>query len=159
MTKELEQATFRRIDFFQNEFNFVVEKINEVRFEFWFVFNLNFYDILTKAFSKCNTFKTWNLENEEKILKDFFYLTNFLFPEELLFMWGNLEIFTSSFSLNTKKNKDLKNYQVNRFKTILKQEFLANQKDNLFSNELIEMFVSFNATSGLSDLTIGSGRL
>lgn len=57
------------------------------RLRFWFIFLLNFQDLLKRILSKCATFKTWNLETEEKQFADFLALTESLFPGEQLSMW------------------------------------------------------------------------
>lgn len=73
-------------DFFQGTSE--RDLLSRSRLQFWFAFLLNFLDLLRRILVKCVTFKTWNLEAEEKQFTDFLFLTDFLFPEEKLSFWA-----------------------------------------------------------------------
>jgi hypothetical protein len=137
----------------------VIKKVNQARVEFWFVLLLNFYDVLNKTTLKCKTFKTWNLESEEKLLRDFFFLCDFLCPEERLMIWRDLNLSKQNWVDSHNNFCELRQYQFEQYSSLLNNEDSLKQNQILFSQDLLKIFSCINVTSGLSALHLCLGNI
>ena len=128
-----------------------------MRSQFWFIFLLNYFDVLNKMTVKCNSFKTWNLEVEEKLLQDFIFLTDFLSMEERFYLWSNLDVVTQNLNMEDKMTENYKTSQMNTFSMIrnienFNKETCVLNDSTIINTHIIELFNEFNIPQGLHDL-------
>lgn len=106
---------------------------------------------------KCNSFKTWNLEVEEKLLQDFIFLTDFLSMEERFYLWSNLDVVKQNLNMEDKMTENYKTIQMNRFSMIrnienFNKETCVLNDSTIINTHIIELFNEFNIPQGLHDL-------